>query len=99
RSSSSAQLLCLTMTTPTNPYHFFTVRRVMRAVLFSHQPCEDHPLKKNLFATLVLCGLPASLPAQDTKFEVYGYVMTDAGYNFNQIQSDWFDVVRPTKLP
>lgn len=25
--------------------------------------------------------------------------MTDVGYNFNQIQSDWYDVVRPTKLP
>ena len=34
-----------------------------------------------------------------SKFEVYGFVMTDAGYNFNQIQGDWFDVVRPTKLP
>ena len=25
--------------------------------------------------------------------------MTDAGYNANQIHPDWFDVVRPTKLP
>ena len=25
--------------------------------------------------------------------------MMDAGYNFNQIHPDWFDVVRPTKLP
>lgn len=25
--------------------------------------------------------------------------MTDAGYNFDQIHPDWFDVVRPTKLP
>ena len=31
--------------------------------------------------------------------EVYGFVMTDAGYNANQIHPDWFDVVRPTKLP
>ncbi|MDX2136390.1 MAG: DcaP family trimeric outer membrane transporter [Saprospiraceae bacterium] len=31
--------------------------------------------------------------------EIYGFVMTDVGYNFNQIQSEWFDVVRPTKLP
>jgi hypothetical protein len=31
--------------------------------------------------------------------EIYGFIMTDAGYNFNQIHPDWFDVVRPTKLP
>jgi hypothetical protein len=33
------------------------------------------------------------------KFEIYGFAMMDAGYNFKQIQSDWFDVLRPTKLP
>jgi hypothetical protein len=31
--------------------------------------------------------------------EIYGYIMLDAGYNFDQIHPDWFDVVRPTKLP
>ena len=31
--------------------------------------------------------------------ELYGFVMADGGYNFNQIDPDWFDVVRPTKLP
>lgn len=32
-------------------------------------------------------------------FEVYGFVMTDAGYNFKQINPDWFDALRVTKLP
>ena len=31
--------------------------------------------------------------------EIYGFIMMDMGYNFNQIHPDWFDVVRPTKLP
>jgi hypothetical protein len=31
--------------------------------------------------------------------EIYGFVMTDAGHDFNQIDPLWFDVVRPTKLP
>lgn len=31
--------------------------------------------------------------------EIYGFIMMDAGYNFNQIHPDWFDVIRPTKLP
>jgi len=31
--------------------------------------------------------------------EVFGYIMTDAGYNFNTIDPNWYDVMRPTKLP
>jgi hypothetical protein len=38
-------------------------------------------------------------PKKDKSLEIYGFVMMDAGYNFNQIHPDWFDVVRPTKLP
>jgi hypothetical protein len=59
-------------------------------------------LKARLFAAALLCGLPLSLVAQDkagSKFELYGYVMTDAGYNFKQSDPAWFDVVRTTKLP
>jgi hypothetical protein len=59
-------------------------------------------LKARLFAALLLCSLPSALAAQGTsgsKFEVYGFAMMDAGYNFGQIDPAWFDVVRPTKLP
>ena len=31
--------------------------------------------------------------------EVYGFAMLDMGYQFNQNDPDWFDVLRPTKLP
>ena len=34
-----------------------------------------------------------------TKVEVYGFAMLDMGYDFNQNDPAWFDVVRPTKLP
>jgi hypothetical protein len=47
-----------------------------------------------------------SAPAQDNTpdpskpyGDIYGFAMVDTGYNFNQIDPDWFDVVRPTKLP
>ena len=30
---------------------------------------------------------------------MYGFAMLDAGYNFGQIDPNWFDVMRPTKLP
>jgi hypothetical protein len=40
---------------------------------------------------------------QDSKgestFTIYGFAMLDAGYQFKQNDPDWFDVIRPTKLP
>jgi hypothetical protein len=59
-------------------------------------------VKARLFAALLVCGLPAGVVAQEkseSTFEVYGFAMMDAGYNANQIDPAWFDVVRPTKLP
>jgi hypothetical protein len=55
-------------------------------------------------------GLPApeSVPAApapkkkeegETSFEVYGFAMLDAGYDFNTNHPDWFDTLRTTKLP
>jgi len=41
--------------------------------------------------------------AQDTSLvrslEIYGFAMTDMGYNFNQINPAWSDAMRITKLP
>jgi hypothetical protein len=57
--------------------------------------------KGKLFVSSLILLLPAFAFAQsnENSFEVYGYIMTDAGYNFNAIHPDWFDVMRPTKLP
>lgn len=50
--------------------------------------------------TFSLVGpLQAQEEEKPKSMEIYGFIMMDAGYNFNQIQNDWFDVVRPTKLP
>jgi len=35
----------------------------------------------------------------ESSFTIYGFAMLDAGYQFKQNDPDWFDVVRPTKLP
>src|SRR5690349_8278672 len=55
------------------------------------------------WATLLLLIISISVSAQDEgkvkTMDIYGFIMMDAGYNFNQIHPDWFDVVRPTKLP
>lgn len=34
-----------------------------------------------------------------TTFEVYGFAMLDMGYQFKSNHPDWYDVIRPTKLP
>lgn len=38
-------------------------------------------------------------PVSGTRLDIYGAAMFDMGYQFNQNDPDWFDVVRPTKLP
>ncbi|MCU0377130.1 MAG: DcaP family trimeric outer membrane transporter [Bacteroidales bacterium] len=50
------------------------------------------------FALFAAAG-SAQESTQQKAFEIYGFIMMDAGYNANQIHPDWFDVVRPTKLP
>jgi hypothetical protein len=48
-------------------------------------------------ATVV--GSPA-VPAQEEKtVDIYGFAMLDMGWQSGQNHPDWFDVVRPTKLP
>jgi len=58
---------------------------------------------KKVLLIIVLGTITVYAMAQDSakqlSMEIYGFAMTDMGYNFNQIQPDWYDVVRPTKLP
>jgi hypothetical protein len=50
---------------------------------------------------------PANAPAKDAesepattpRMEIYGFVMTDGGYDLRTNDPNWFDVMRPTKLP
>ena len=32
-------------------------------------------------------------------FEIYGFAMLDIGHDFKQIDPDWFDTLRLTRLP
>ena len=48
---------------------------------------------------LVLVSICSFAQEKNSSFELYGMVMTDAGYNFNSISPDWFDMMRPSKLP
>jgi hypothetical protein len=56
---------------------------------------------KFFFATIFVLFLGSIGLAQEeaqSRFEIYGFTMMDAGYDFKQVHPDWFDVLRPTKL-
>jgi outer membrane DcaP-like protein len=41
----------------------------------------------------------AGAAAPKAHLDIYGFAMVDTGYDFKQVDPNWFDVVRPTKLP
>ncbi len=55
-------------------------------------------MKKGIVA-LLLCCLAGTAAAEGSTFDIYGYVMLDAGYDTKQVDPSWYDVMRPTKLP
>jgi len=42
---------------------------------------------------------PPDLMKKGPRMQIYGFVMTDGIYDIKQVNPDWFDVERPTKLP
>ena len=60
-------------------------------------------MKIKILLSLILISCATLISAQDeTKektLDIYGFVMTDAGYNFGQTDPNWFDVLRTSKLP
>jgi len=42
---------------------------------------------------------PHSMQQGDLQIEIYGFILTDVIYDFQQMDPKWFDVPRPTKLP
>src|SRR5690349_10721292 len=47
----------------------------------------------------MLSGSQAVAQGADSVLTIYGFAMTDVGFSLEQNHPDWFDVVRPTKLP
>ena len=54
-----------------------------------------------MIGTLMLlpAGAASAEGLSDSTMEVYGHVMLDMGYQKEHSDPDWFDVLRPTKLP
>ena len=48
---------------------------------------------------LLLVGAGSALAEGKTTMNIYGAAMLDMGYQTGQSAPDWFDVMRPTKLP
>ena len=60
-------------------------------------------MKIKLLLLTMTIGWMATATAQNStktkSLEIYGFAMTDIGYNFDQINPAWFDALRVTKLP
>jgi hypothetical protein len=57
-------------------------------------------MKTVVLSLVLLCGLVTAASAQNgTTFNLYGFVMMDAGYDTKQVDPSWYDVLRVTKLP
>ncbi|PRY55262.1 porin-like protein [Arcticibacter pallidicorallinus] len=65
-------------------------------------PLLNWKYRQVLLLPLTLMAMESALAQEQEQrkgFEVYGFVKADAGYNFDQSDPDWFDVLRVTKLP
>jgi hypothetical protein len=56
-------------------------------------------MKRWIPVLLLSCCVAGPAAAGDTVYELYGHIMLDAGYDTKQVAPDWYDVMRPTKLP
>jgi hypothetical protein len=54
---------------------------------------------RGILIPFCLMGIQVEAQEPGNSLEIYGFITTDAGYNFNTIDPNWYDVMRPTKLP
>jgi hypothetical protein len=63
---------------------------------------RQHVRACSVIALVAACTMAHETTAQEVaakRLEVYGFAMLDMGYQSGQNDPDWFDVLRPTKLP
>jgi len=76
-----------------------------RCDMDQHRSVARKHLRIGLLAVVLLSThagiVRAQQPAPATKpsMDIYGFTMLDMGEDLNTINPDWFDVMRPTKLP
>jgi len=52
-----------------------------------------------LAVSMLATGAAFAQDASNSTMDLYGFIMLDTGYQAKQNHPDWYDVVRPTKLP
>jgi len=78
------------------------VKARISALEESGQPAGQQTIRTappTVTTTIVARSPEEQEPVGEKTFEIYGHTQLDSGYNFQQIDPNWFDVVRPTKLP
>jgi hypothetical protein len=71
-----------------------------KAIEATYSATTDPPAGPSVgSATSAANPRPQGTKVGESTFQVYGFAMLDAGYDFKQNDPNWFDVVRPTKLP
>lgn len=72
-------------------------------VASNHSPAPKAASHEDASPSVVLTTqTPAPKPEpkkEGSTFDIYGFAMLDSGYDFETNDPNWFDVVRPTKLP
>ncbi len=83
--------------------------RDLKTQLSAAQQAQKAPAAPTTAPPPAVAAAPAVAPkpeeaaqkpaAAGTSLDIYGFAMLDSGYDFRTNNPDWFDVVRPTKLP
>jgi DcaP outer membrane protein len=83
--------------------------RDLKSQLSAAEQAQKPPAAPTTTAPPAVAVAPAAAPkpteaaqkpaAGGTTLDIYGFAMLDSGYDFKTTNPDWYDVVRPTKLP
>lgn len=54
---------------------------------------------RKLLGGALLIGITLSASAQEVELDFYGHIMLDAIYDFDRVNPDWNDTLRPSQIP
>ena len=56
---------------------------------------------RSVIIALLLSSASLGMAQEDSLkvFEIFGFAQTDMGYNFNQVNPEYYDAMRPSRLP
>ena len=67
--------------------------------LSAQEPTPESDAKDSPKEAIDPSQQPQATEPRKAGMDIYGFAMLDMGYDFKQVNPDWFDVLRPTKLP